>query len=91
MIYSKSTIQEKIKDLNGWDFNDNSIAKAYAFKNFTEALGFIVQVGCHSEKQNHHAEIWNVYNKVTLRLSTHDSGGVTDKDLKLAKAIDELG
>lgn len=91
MIYSKSTIQEKIKDLNGWVFKENSIAKVYAFKNFTEALAFIVQVGCLSEQQNHHAEIWNVYNKVTLRLSTHDAGGVTDKDLKLAKAIDELG
>lgn len=90
MIYTKSTIQEKIKDLKGWDFKDNSIEKAYVFKNFSEALGFLVQVGCLSEKQNHHAEIWNVYNKLTLRLSTHDAGGVTDKDFKLAMAIDKL-
>jgi 4a-hydroxytetrahydrobiopterin dehydratase len=91
MIYTQNTIQEKIEAINGWDFTDNALSKSYTFKNFTEALAFIVQVGCHSEKQNHHAEIWNVYNKVTLRLSTHDAGGVTDKDLKLAKAIDGLG
>ena len=90
MILSAGTIQEKIKELKGWEFKDNHLEKAYVFKNFTEALGFIVQVGCLSEKQNHHADIWNVYNKITLRLSTHDAGGVTDKDFKLAMAIDKL-
>ncbi len=90
MIYNKSTIQKKIQELKGWGFKDNAIDKAYVFKNFSEALAFIVQIGCVSEKQNHHAEIWNVYNKVTLRLSTHDAGGVTDKDIKLAAAIDKL-
>ena len=90
MIYNQNTIQDKTEALNGWDFKDNSLEKSFTFKTFVEALAFIVQVGCHSEKQNHHAEIWNVYNKVTLRLSTHDAGGVTDKDLKLAKAIDGL-
>jgi 4a-hydroxytetrahydrobiopterin dehydratase len=90
MIYNKSTIQKEIQELKGWGFKDNAIDKAYVFKNFSEALAFIVQIGCLSEKQNHHAEIWNVYNKVTLRLSTHDAGGVTDKDIKLAAAIDKL-
>lgn len=91
MILSTTIIQEKTKDLTGWEFKDNNLEKAYVFKNFSEALAFIVQVGCLSEQQNHHAEIWNVYNKVTLRLSTHDAGGVTDKDFKLAMAIDQLG
>lgn len=90
MILSTILIQEKIKEIDGWEFKDNNLEKAYVFKNFSEALGFLVQVGCLSEKQNHHAEIWNVYNKVTLRLSTHDAGGVTEKDFKLAAAIDEL-
>jgi len=90
MIYNKSTIQKEIQELKGWGFKDNAIDKAYVFKNFSEALAFIVQIGYVSEKQNHHAEIWNVYNKVTLRLSTHDAGGVTDKDIKLAAAIDKL-
>jgi 4a-hydroxytetrahydrobiopterin dehydratase len=90
MILTAGTIQEKIKELKGWEFKDNHLEKAYVFKNFLEALAFIVQVGSLSEKQSHHAEIWNVYNKVTLRLSTHDAGGVTDKDFKLARAIDKL-
>ena len=91
MILSTSALQEKIKGLNGWELKDTNLEKAYVFKNFSEALAFIVQVGCLSEQQNHHSEIWNVYNKVTLRLSTHDAGGVTDKDFKLAMAIDQLG
>lgn len=91
MILSTSALQEKIKGLNGWELKDTNLEKAYVFKNFSEALAFIVQVGCLSEQQNHHAEILNVYNKVTLRLSTHDAGGVTDKDFKLAMAIDQLG
>lgn len=90
MIYSVNTIQEKIQELKGWEFKDNSLEKVYVFKNFSQALAFLVQVGCLSEKQNHHAEIWNVYNKVTLRLSSHDSGGVTDRDFKLATEIDRL-
>jgi 4a-hydroxytetrahydrobiopterin dehydratase len=90
MIYSEITILEKMKELKDWNLHSNNLEKAYVFKNFLEALAFIVQVGCLSEKQSHHAEIWNVYNKVTLRLSTHDAGGVTDKDFKLARAIDKL-
>lgn len=91
MIYNENTILEKIKDLNGWKLESNNLEKAYVFKNFLEALAFMVQVGCLSEKQSHHPEIWNVYNKVTLRLSTHDAGGITEKDFKLAMEIDKLG
>ncbi|WP_396182362.1 4a-hydroxytetrahydrobiopterin dehydratase [Flavobacterium sp.] len=90
MILSTVTLQKKIKEINRWEFKDNNLEKLYVFKDFLEALAFIVQIGCLSEKQNHHAEIWNLYNKVTLRLSTHDAGGVTDKDIKLAAAIDKL-
>jgi len=53
-------------------------------------LGFIVQVGVVSEKRNHHPELINVYNKLTVRLSTHDVEGVTEKDVDLARAIDLL-
>jgi len=53
-------------------------------------VAFLVQVAFIAEKQNHHPEIWNVYNKVTLHLTTHDEDGVTDKDFKLAAAIDGL-
>ena len=90
MNYSVNSIQEKIKDLNGWDFKNNTLEKKYEFKNFTEAMGFLIQLAFLAEKQNHHPEIVNVNNKVTLRLSTHDQDGVTDKDFTLATAIDGL-
>lgn len=75
-------------NLNDWHFNSDGIEKKFQFKNFTEALSFIVKVGVISEKSNHHPELFNVYNKVNIRLTTHDAGGVTDKDFKLASEID---
>lgn len=90
MSYSEQNIQGKIKDLNEWSFKNNALEKHFEFKNFTEAMAFLVQLAFIAEKQNHHPEILNVYNKVTLRLSTHDEDGVTDKDFKLAAAIDTL-
>ncbi len=90
MSYSEQNIQDKIKDLKEWNFKKNALEKSFEFKNFTEAMAFLVQLAFIAEKQNHHPEILNVYNKVTLRLSTHDEDGVTDKDFKLAAAIDTL-
>jgi len=87
--YSQESVQTALEGLNNWEFKNNGIEKEFNFKNFTEALGFIVQVGVNAEKSNHHPELFNVYNKVTIRLTTHDSGGVTDKDIDLAKAIEK--
>jgi 4a-hydroxytetrahydrobiopterin dehydratase len=56
--------------LNDWYFNNDGIEKKFVFENFVQAMSFIVQVGLLSEKQGHHPEIFNVYNKVNLRLST---------------------
>ncbi|MFQ3174713.1 MAG: 4a-hydroxytetrahydrobiopterin dehydratase, partial [Flavobacterium sp.] len=78
--YSKETAQAILQDMKDWTFNENGIEKKFVFKNFSEALGFIVQVGLLAEKQSHHPELFNVYNKVNIRLSTHDADGVTDKD-----------
>ncbi|WP_016989288.1 4a-hydroxytetrahydrobiopterin dehydratase [Flavobacterium sp. ACAM 123] len=89
-VYNEVTAQPILKDLNDWKFNDNGIEKKLVFKNFSEALGFIVQVGILAEKQGHHPELFNVYNKVNIRLATHDADGLTDKDFTLAKAIEGL-
>jgi len=89
-VYNDVTAQPILKDLKDWKFNDNGIEKKFLFKNFSEALGFIVQVGILAEKQGHHPELFNVYNKVNIRLSTHDANGLTDKDFNLAKAIEML-
>jgi 4a-hydroxytetrahydrobiopterin dehydratase len=89
-VYNEVTAQLILKDLNDWKFNDDGIEKKFVFKNFSQALGFIVQVGILAEKQGHHPELFNVYNKVNIRLSTHDANGLTDKDFNLAKAIELL-
>lgn len=88
--YDKNTAQPLLDNLLDWEFNNDGIEKKFVFKNFNQALGFIVQVGILAEKANHHPELFNVYNKVNIRLSTHDANGLTDKDFNLAKGIELL-
>lgn len=88
--YSEESIQTTLKELKDWKFIKNGIEKNFKFPDFTKALGFIVQVGVMAEKRDHHPELFNVYNKVTIRLTTHDADGVTDKDIELAKAIEKI-
>ena len=90
IIYTAETIKSKLLDLKDWHFENDTIVKNFKFNSFAQALGFIIQVGLAAEKQNHHPELWNVYNKVDIRLTTHDAKGVTEKDLDLAKAINEI-
>lgn len=74
-----------------WNESDNELLKTFEFPNFVEAFGFMAKVALLAESQNHHPWWSNVYNKVEIRLSTHDAGNmVTDKDRKLAAAIDGL-
>lgn len=74
-----------------WKEKDSALEKSFDFEDFIQAFAFLTQVAILSEKQNHHPEIWNVYNKVRLRLSTHDDGDkITDKDRHLSRAIDRL-
>ena len=88
--YNEEEVMTMLLNLNDWQFNSEGIEKKFQFRNFIEALGFMVKVGIVSEKMNHHPELFNVYNKVNIRLTTHDASGVTDKDIKLASEIDEL-
>ncbi len=87
---STAVITTALKNLDHWSLEGNALEKKFQFPDFTTALGFIVRVGVQAEKINHHPELFNVYNKVTLRLSTHDAGGLTQKDVDLAHLIDEL-
>lgn len=89
-LYTDENINDVLNQLNNWKFKNNAIQKDFEFKDFSQALAFIVQIGVLAEKQNHHPEIKNVYNKVSLRLTTHDSNGVTEKDVKLAAAVDKI-
>ena len=74
-----------------WQEINNQLVRQFVFDNFIEAFAFLTKVALLSEKHNHHPHIVNVYNKVTLSLSTHDTGNsITPKDHKLAAAIDKL-
>nr|WP_315165700.1 4a-hydroxytetrahydrobiopterin dehydratase [uncultured Flavobacterium sp.] len=89
--YDIKTIQSQLEDLKDWHYIDNAIEKNFLFANFSQALGFMVQVGLLAEKANHHPEFFNVYNKLRIRLNTHDAqNSVTDKDIDLAKNIDKI-
>lgn len=77
--------------MNTWQESENQLIKDFKFGNFVEALAFIVRVGEVAESMDHHPKIINEYNKVRFELSTHSAGNkVTDKDYKLAEAIDKL-
>lgn len=72
-----------------WISKDNKLEKEFIFNDFVEAFAFLTKVAIEAEKQNHHPEIYNVYNKVKIYLQTHDAGNVvTEKDYKLAQIID---
>ena len=74
----------------GWELRDNALHRELRFRDFVEAFGFMTSVALIAERMNHHPEWSNVYGKVTIRLTTHDTGGVTEKDVALAEAISEL-
>ncbi len=74
-----------------WTEKDNSLQKTFQFKNFSEAFAFMTRVAMLAEQMNHHPDWSNVYNRVHIKLSTHDAGNtVTDKDRKLAASIDGI-
>lgn len=74
-----------------WKEANNKLTRDFEFTNFVKAFAFMTEVAFLAEKHQHHPEWTNVYNKVTINLSTHDAGDiVTEKDRKLAKAIDQL-
>ncbi len=74
-----------------WQETDHQLQATFRFSNFTEAFAFMTEVAFHAERLNHHPDWSNVYNTVTIRLSTHDAGNVvTEKDRELAAAIDRI-
>lgn len=76
----------------GWAFEDGgkALVRSFKFGDFSEAFGFLARVALHSEKVDHHPEFTNVWNRVDFRLTSHDQGGVTGRDVHLADAINKL-
>ena len=77
---------------DGWIPGEDgkALEKSFRFKDFSEAFAFLTRVAMHAEKVDHHPEFTNVWNRVDFRLTTHDTGGVTERDVELAKAIDRI-
>jgi len=84
--------EAKMEVPQGWTFEEGgkALTRTYRFKDFSEAFGFLSRVALHAEKVDHHPEFTSVWNRVDFRLTSHDAGGVTDRDVKLAEAIDRL-
>jgi 4a-hydroxytetrahydrobiopterin dehydratase len=83
-------IQHALLALAGWTVKDAKLHREYKFADFAHAIGFITTAALGIEKMDHHPEWFNVYNKVTVDLSTHDSGGITQKDVELAKMLEKI-
>ena len=73
-----------------WKEENNTLYKKFEFKDFSEAFAFMTRVALAAEKADHHPDLSNTYNKVGIALSTHSAGGVTEKDVALARAIDRI-
>lgn len=82
------SIRAALADLDGWTFEDDRIVRELRFDGFRDAIAFINRVADLADEANHHPELTNVYSRVRVELTSHDAGGVTNRDLALARAID---
>jgi 4a-hydroxytetrahydrobiopterin dehydratase len=89
--YSKSDVLTRLKSLSGWNLNGGEIKKKFEFPSFSEAIQFVNRVADLAERADHHPDILINYRKVTLTLSTHSDGGITQKDFKLAEQVEREG
>ena len=87
-LLTNDALAEVLADLDGWSLVEDgtAIEAEFSFKGFNAAFGFMTRVALAAERQNHHPEWSNVYNRVTIRWTTHSEGGVTELDVKLARA-----
>jgi 4a-hydroxytetrahydrobiopterin dehydratase len=93
MAVAKATeaeIQRALAELDSWTIVDGKLHRECKFRNFVRAFGFMPQVALLAERAAHHPEWSNVYNRVVVDLTTHEAGGITQKDLDLAREIDEI-
>ncbi len=87
---TESELAAAIANLSGWQVVSGKLQKTFQFGNFIEAFGFMTKVAIVAEKMDHHPEWFNVYNRVTIDLTTHDAGGISSLDIALAEKIDAL-
>jgi len=87
---TQEDIDEKLKNLPGWSVVNEKLHKEFLFDSFNQAFGFMTRAAMEIEKMNHHPEWFNVYNKITVELTTHDAGGITENDINLAGILNSL-
>lgn len=87
---SDDQVTERLGDLPGWERVDDAIEREFEFDDFVQAFGFMTSCAIVAQSMNHHPEWSNVYRTVSVRLSTHDAGGLTDLDFDLASKMSEL-
>ncbi len=90
MKLSSEQISEELKNLPGWSIKNEKLHRDFEFESFNQAFGFMTRAAMEIEKMNHHPEWFNVYNKLTVDLMTHDAGGITENDIQLAKILNSL-
>ncbi|HSR59132.1 MAG TPA: 4a-hydroxytetrahydrobiopterin dehydratase [Robiginitalea sp.] len=83
-------IEEALKELPGWEYRDQALVTVFEFADFKEAFTAMSRIAFECEAQQHHPDWSNVYNELEIRLTTHDAGGVTEKDFRLAQTIETL-
>ena len=88
--YTTAEITKAMANLDGWEPDgEKAIHKEFSFRDHIEAMGFVNRVAMVAEKMDHHPELTIVYSSVSIRLSSHDAGGVTERDVQLAEAIEK--
>ena len=90
IVLSESEVELALRDLPGWIRARNTIERGFHFEDFVQAMKFVNQIADAAEAANHHPDILINYNKVTLTLVSHDSGGVTQRDVRMAGKINEI-
>ena len=83
-------IEAQLKKLDGWTYDGESICKSFVFRDFKEAFSIMTRIAFEAEQQNHHPNWENVYNQLTIKLNTHDVGGITQNDFDLAAVIQQI-
>lgn len=83
-------LKEALRGLPGWELKDAKLHRAFRFRDFIQAFGFMTRVALIAEAKAHHPEWFNVYNQVTIDLTTHDAGGISDRDVEMARRINEI-
>ncbi len=87
---SDAQIQANLEQVDGWTIADGKLHKEFQFDTFVTAFGFMAQLALVAESMNHHPEWFNVYNRVTIDLTTHDAGGISELDFEWAKQADAI-